>query len=89
MEGHGGGKIKFINSVFHELCVGGNKMDTPGINPRALGYSIAILNSISYLILRITVKFFGYGTWALAALKGLVFSNSTTIWILPAGNTIQ
>ncbi len=62
-------------------------MDTPSINPRALGYSIAILGSISYLILRFSVKFFGYGSWALAALKGLVFSNNTAdatiIWIVP------
>ena len=63
------------------------KMGKTDLNPIALGYALAILDSLSYLLLRITVKFFGYGTWALAALKGLVFSNNTAdatiFWIIP------
>ncbi len=60
-------------------------MEKSELNPRALGYTFAILGAISYLVLRIAVRFSGIGSWALVVFKGLIFSfnQTSTIWIIP------
>jgi hypothetical protein len=53
------------------------------LNPLALGYAIAISASLSYLIVRILMRQFGYGSWAIVVFKSLIFSSSSQIWIIP------
>jgi hypothetical protein len=60
-------------------------MEKNQLNPLALGYTIAILGAISYLVLRLLVRLTGIGSWALVVFKGLIFSfnKTSTIWIIP------
>lgn len=60
-------------------------MEKIELNPRALGYTFAILGAVSYLVLRFSVKLFGIGSWALVFVKSLIFSFNkiSIIWIIP------
>jgi len=60
-------------------------MEKSDLNPLALGYTFAIYGGLSYLFLRFLVREFGYGSWALVVVKGLIFSfnKTSTIWIIP------
>jgi hypothetical protein len=54
------------------------------LNPLALGYTFAIIGSLSYLIVRILMRQFGYGSWAIVFFKSLIFSKTPSdIWIIP------
>jgi hypothetical protein len=53
------------------------------LNPLALGYTFAIVGSLSFLMIRILMRQSGYGSWAMVVFKSLIFSNPSDIWIIP------
>jgi hypothetical protein len=53
------------------------------LNPVAFGYTIALSASLSYLVIKILMRQFGYGDYAIGVFKSLIISNPSQIWIIP------